>query len=800
MLVKKGTLRIPVLPLEGAENIDLTFYNQEIKHMGIVNEVAREKYYKRMKYRTTPLYAMVSENIVEFSSKDNIEVNKVSEFDRKILSNSLSDLCESDEVMANPFVYNSGNYLKLENNESIYYIKKTNIINEIFDRLNKKKIEISELIMHIHKNHNQEISTIICVITELIEKNFIILDVNSNRLRKIKIRKRRNDKPQTLKVNENDLKKIYKIAQKLSSINVLDGYEETINYFCEKYSNYLISLEIVLKDKQMIKLANEIKYIYKYNDAVFLYLIDIAQRNKYTNEINIDIDDLPNDPQNIGSVDIHINLLQKYYNLDNLRTIKNIGTINKNALDELTGLNIIDYSEGSAIFLPELRKQNINVNIFDKESLNLSDLYLGYDNIDKKLRVYDENKNIIKIRKLTNYDLKFYSEEIKSLLIMSGVNNLDRSIINYKIYDFLSYIPRIVIEDKFIIIRRTWIIKKLSSSANSKEWLNNYLKNESIDMNVALIKDDLEIIVNISNDFDFIYKEYTKNSILVLKEILTSQSSLLIDNKKYNNELIFSIVNESNKVQNNLINKNSFIDNTSWNIENVQDDNWIYFKVYLKNFLLESINFILMINERFSRFFFVNYKDMVDNDYLRLRFYREDISNIISFFKECKCIEEYILSTYNREIFRYRTIGINNFEKISMCDSKRIVNTFVNYGIDIFESKELKIEFLVCNTISLIEDFNIGVETTLNLLKRYKTGSCDRNFYRKIEKIIESTPIKFKNLEIQESLDISNAEEVLAIIHMSNNRAIGINIELERKIYKYIYLYVEKMYWRNKHE
>ncbi|HGH0835986.1 TPA: hypothetical protein ACJHID_002486, partial [Staphylococcus pseudintermedius] len=106
MLVKKGTLRIPVLPLEGAENIDLTFYNQEIKHMGIVNEVAREKYYKRMKYRTTPLYAMVSENIVEFSSKDNIEVNKVSEFDRKILSNSLSDLCESDEVMANPFVYN----------------------------------------------------------------------------------------------------------------------------------------------------------------------------------------------------------------------------------------------------------------------------------------------------------------------------------------------------------------------------------------------------------------------------------------------------------------------------------------------------------------------------------------------------------------------------------------------------------------------------------------------------------------------------------------------------------------------
>ncbi|HGH0835984.1 TPA: hypothetical protein ACJHID_002483, partial [Staphylococcus pseudintermedius] len=160
--------------------------------------------------------------------------------------------------------------------------------------------------------------------------------------------------------------------------------------------------------------------------------------------------------------------------------------------------------------------------------------------------------------------------------------------------------------------------KKLSSSANSKEWLNNYLKNESIDMNVALIKDDLEIIVNISNDFDFIYKEYTKNSILVLKEILTSQSSLLIDNKKYNNELIFSIVNESNKVQNSLINKNSFIDNTSWNIENVQDDNWVYFKVYLKNFLLESINFILMINERFSRFFFVNYKDMVDNDYLRL--------------------------------------------------------------------------------------------------------------------------------------------------------------------------------------
>ncbi|HGH0878870.1 TPA: hypothetical protein ACJHIJ_002340, partial [Staphylococcus pseudintermedius] len=73
-------------------------------------------------------------------------------------------------------------------------------------------------------------------------------------------------------------------------------------------------------------------------------------------------------------------------------------------------------------------------------------------------------------------------------------------------------------------------------------------------------------------------------------------------------------------------------------------------------------------------------------------------------------------------------------------------------------------------------------------------------FYRKIEKIIESTPIKFENLEIQESLDISNAEEVLAIIHMSNNRAIGINIELERKIYKYIYLYVEKMYWRNKHE
>ncbi|MBA8777721.1 hypothetical protein HR081_12715, partial [Staphylococcus schleiferi subsp. coagulans] len=164
-----------------------------------------------------------------------------------------------------------------------------------------------------------------------------------------------------------------------------------------------------------------------------------------------------------------------------------------------------------------------------------------------------------------------------------------------------------------------------------------------------------------------------------------------------------------------------------------------------------------------------------NKEYLRIRFYKEDALSIESYFNQSELVDYYILEPYFRENLRYKDIGIENFEQISLKDTNRILSFYNKSATDFFSLKEINTEILLCNTLTLIEEFKLSNEQVLKAFKRYKVGNCDRERLKYITGVIRDRRIDFDEKIIQSNYDISNIEEVLSIIHMSNNRIMGVD-------------------------
>ncbi|MBA8777701.1 hypothetical protein HR081_12585, partial [Staphylococcus schleiferi subsp. coagulans] len=314
------------------------------------------------------------------------------------------------------------------------------------------------------------------------------------------------------------------------------------------YNNYLVPLEEVLKDEGFIDLCCNVRYEYNCENELFEYLNYLAQRNNNKEEINLSLKEIPTCKNDIGSVDIHLNVLDNKYNLDNLRTVKNIGSTNIAIKQNLLGINLSTEDKDLAKFMPPVKSNNLNINIYSRSGYNISDLYVGYDKNKKILSIYNAEKKLINIRKLTNLSMLHYTPQLRALLLLGDINNLDKNIIHPKLYDVLIYIPRVVIDNKYIIIRRTWIIGNVfGSRASLKDYIDSLLHLGKIEMYVVYIKEDQELILNLKENFDYLFKEYRLYNKIILKELLSSQLNFSVDKNIHNNELIYSVVdNESN--------------------------------------------------------------------------------------------------------------------------------------------------------------------------------------------------------------------------------------------------------------
>lgn len=801
MLYQRATLRIPILPLNesyGNVKVNQKYFLQEIEQLKTINTKIVEKYQKRMSYRTTPLNGMVSENIVDlFDGKTELSINDIKIQEKVLLTNHLEKLSYKEKLRLNPLIKKSSKYFKLETKENFRYIEKSDTVEELFNELSVNDITVKDLIESLTNTLNISTEDIESIILELINSNFIILDYTSESLDTILVRDRKKDIVQSFNVNNNDLLKIYKIIQKFSGINELEGYSELTDYFFEKYNNYLIPLEEVLKDEALIDLCCNVRYEYYYENELFEYLNHLAQRNNNKEEINLSLKEIPDCKNDIGSVDIHLNVLDNKYNLDNLRTVKNIGSTNLAVKQNLLGINLSTEDKGLATFMPPLKSNNLNINIYSRSGYNISDLYVGY-NVNKKiLSIYNAEKELINIRKLTNLSMLHYTPQLRALLLLGDINNLDKNIIHPKLYDVLLYIPRLVIDNKYIIIRRTWIIGNVFGSRDSlKDYIDNLLLHSKIELYVVYIKEDQEIILNLKEDFDYIFKEYRLYNKIILKELLSSQLNFSVDENIHNNELIYSFIDNDLYSQSE---KNEIINEYDLDNDEVSLRKWKYYKVYLYEYNMDVVEFLVNLRKVFQRFFYVNYKDN-NKEYLRIRFYKEDTLSIESYFNQSELVEYYILEPYFRENLRYKDIGIENFEQISLRDTNRILSFYNKFAVNSFSLKEMSTEILVCNTLSLIEEFKLKNEQVLKAFRRYKVGNCNRKRLTYITDVIRDRRIDFDEKIIQSNYDISNIEEVLSIIHMSNNRIMGVDIEKEREVYKYIYIYFEKLYWRQKNE
>lgn len=834
------TLRIPILPyryndLQNINDIEPKHLDEPkltLEYLNVTDDEAKIKYLKRMSYRTTPLHGMVSENSLILSSTNNININKINRKKSNITNHSRS-LYIYNEVN-NPllkksfFVIRDRNYYKYENKEEKYIIERNSLTDFIFDEIDEKLFVYKLELYEKAKSLKIDIELLNEILEQLVEFGFIIVNEFSlnttlqveddDSLYNID---RISDKIHTLNYPKNKLKHIYKIIRLLNSNHYIKKYDELIEYFLDKYNDSHVSIEILFNDKKFMSIANQLKDEVNLDDELTKYFQFAINSALLENKNNINIETkrfnelLSN--CNLNNFDVHCNLLsfesKHLINLDCLRLVRNYGNSNIYFNTEhIISLNYTSYNDGENYFLPKIREGNLNINVFEKNSINPEDIYVGLDINRKTFYTVNSRNEVLKFNKLSRISTDLLDSKIRVLLFLSDPTNIDKQIdLNYLVEKY-NYIPRITFDTDYIVLRATWkidFIRYLNTNLNSFiNQLDNLKRTHSLPKEVCFIEDDKEILVNLERESDikYLFNKLRKNNRIILKENIQKYSPIIINNERYCNEAILTFNNT--KVKETNVDKK--------NIYNVElptlmpFNKWLYFKIYLNELEINYNEFLVELMKKIgiSQFYYLFYRDNNNQQYIRFRISTGVFNNtlaVIQFLNSSKIVDSFSILPYEREYVRYQNIGIENFELLSWRDSIRIIEKMKSIEPSILLlDKEEKMRLVISNTLSLLNELKISDKQAWDMLKRYVKGKQNRRKQNNIMKKIKEINYKdFETLFNDNNLVsclMKEPEEILSLIHLSNNRLIGTDITLEREVYKYIALYFQKKYWRNKSE
>lgn len=475
-------------------------------------------------------------------------------------------------------------------------------------------------------------------------------------------------------------------------------------------------------------------------------------------------------------------------------------------------------------FIPEnLRHRNImrTMNVRDKtlslftnnskKQIHLKDIYIGINNEEKFYAKDITNNEIVKFHVTNMYNKMLFCNEIRFLYEIS----LDIDSINLPwelIYSNFDYVPRIMFGD-IIVAPARWKICKGDIEKLSD--INTFFINKRIPQKFYLINGDNRILLSRKDKLDdeFIknelIKKLKKDSIVELQEYIQDFGIFTKEVTDRVADVVIPFVNNVKK-DIDITAHAKRIDIESR--EKLPFDEWLYLKLYIgdnrqNEFIKEYLpNIQEVVDSYQGELFYLRYAD--PNSHIRLRMkcdnlfdlYKQ-ILNIISEGRKNRLISSVDISTYDREIERYGGKDLLlEAEKIFCTDSRLMPRL-----LKICETNEMGFNLDSLSIVSvylyLVFFFDDDLHEIISFLETVSPKRNDKNKdinsdVKEYQKIIEANcnekfflclknPIKsLNNKMLLNKLTKQQHYSIIdSIIHVHNNRLIGIDREKEKYIY-----------------
>ena len=488
----------------------------------------------------------------------------------------------------------------------------------------------------------------------------------------------------------------------------------------------------------------------------------------------------------------------------------------KNHSDKVTSCEIV--------FLPEnIRHANVMGNkinrdkvlpIFtniNKESIKLKNIYIGVSSNGNFYAKDISTGEILRFYITNMYNKMLFSNEIRFLYEISTggyFENLPWDIC----FKNNCYTPRVVF-DEIVVSPAKWkfFLENVSGSDDSS--LEDFLKKNKVPDKFYVVNGDNKMYISMENALDFkLLKDiFSKKKLVELQEYLHDDTTLIKENKFRVSEVVIPFINDSgteNKYIRTVNSRRIQIDKR----EKFPFNEWLYLKLYIptrrqEEFLTDYLGIIQSkVANNNGELFFLRYIDSKPHIRLRIKSDKtyQIYKSIVGVLTECqknRVISSFDISIYDREIERYggeKLIG--RVEKLFCLDSYLVIEILSKVKCGDFK---LSVDDMAIITVySYLKCFfNGNNRLILNFLNEVSPKQIKNNINKVIkhyqsivksefiEKNISVSIPNFNNVRHNIKNMVNKAEGSLnhaivdSIIHVHNNRLIGIDREKEKLIY-----------------
>lgn len=315
-------------------------------------------------------------------------------------------------------------------------------------------------------------------------------------------------------------------------------------------------------------------------------------------------------------------------------------------------------------------------------------------------------------------------------------------------YNKEPYLPRVEYEN-FILSRARWTIEKFNKKSGNNPDIDSYLQSKrkeySIPRFVVLVHDgDNELLIDLDNHFSRqqVCRRLKSNKAHLL-EFLTDVNNCFIKDHNggsYTNQVIIPLGSKHPNYPKSSIGFRSAGHAIDLTRSFIPGSEWMYFKVYGGNTILENILTDIIKPEldkaveskAIDKWFFIRFHD--PENHLRIRFHTsghgKEAVNIYSIlskhlnpFVEKRQITKVVLDTYNREIERYRPETMVESETLFFYDSVAVLNALDLYDGD--HKENMRWQIAAYSIDKMLDDFMLSTN------ERYLVIDALRNTFFK---------------------------------------------------------------------
>ncbi|MGE7752872.1 thiopeptide-type bacteriocin biosynthesis protein [Lysinibacillus fusiformis] len=451
--------------------------------------------------------------------------------------------------------------------------------------------------------------------------------------------------------------------------------------------------------------------------------------------------------------------------------------------------------------------------IDDKEGviIPLNDILVGMDYQGMYVKSKSLNKKLLPV---TTHML-FYSnfDESKPLLFLSQfgdyISNTPKDFY-LGIGEKLPFVPRIEYKNLILSLKRWNITTSPENGLTVKEHIKEFIKKYDVEKTVNLLLGDRKLPIRTDTNLgiELIAQEF---KIPNLDYITLVEAPELDEKYIYNKDFIISVLPDKNSI----LSDTKEVVNNSRNLCNLEsetkvDFNWIYYKIYYKKGkrIETTMELIKKLKEcNFEDYFIVNYVD--SHEHIRLRYKENENSlnfeeEIITFVKNNN-IKSYSKDVFIPEISRYGEVELYQNAYDLFCLETQILHEMESRGLFRGKSNLQKgIMVTIYTIMDLFENYDEGLQFFDILVmeknkERLKDFSSNRRVFLDIGKEILVYQLNLGHIHTEKRCQLRDyvrqvkgkfQEErvnyiLLSLVHMTINRFMGVDRELENMIYEY---------------